>query len=367
MSIRNHNVAVVTLRNEESNSDSQNIPVHRLPAIHFPVKNYFKHLRISSIYPHNYFTICQIARNLKTDVILLVNHYLDVAFPAIVAAKTAGIPLICSVGTQLQSSNPRRDKILNIVDRLICGHLIFPSCQRIIAWDTQILQYLEDVHGKKITEKTDIINYGVNGDIDVFMKHQHDYELCNQILGVGAVIEQRSFVPLIKAFSLVAEQFPKVSLKIVGHVYHDEAVKLCHHLKLSHRVTFTGELPHNTVMKEFEKSDIYYVSLTGKYVGLGTATIESMLMGIPAVANVPADLLGKAILRDGEDIMLADGNSPETIAEKIRLLLRNKTLREKIGQNGRHFIHGNLNWSIVARDMENVFNSVIEEHRNGRA
>lgn len=156
------------------------------------------------------------------------------------------------------------------------------------------MRYLGDVHGSQVTGKSVIINYGVNGDPRTFLEHRHDYRPHNQILGVGAVVEQRDFMPLVRAFHLLAREFPRLRLKIIGHVYYDAPRKFAEAHGLGGRVVFTGELPHREVLEELGHSDLFFASLTGRYVGLGTATIESMLMGVPTVANVYADLLGKA-------------------------------------------------------------------------
>lgn len=349
---RGHSVTVVALSNSEQDHESYPFHVHRLPSLHVPFLPFFKHFRISTAYPGNFKRMQELARQCKADVIILVNHYLDTAFLAAYAANTLGIPLICSVGTQLQSSDPWRHRLLNSLDRLICGNLVFPHCTLIVAWDREILRYLTDVHGVAIAKKCAIVNYGVNGDPSLLLNHQHDYALHNQILCIGSVIKQRSYVPLVRAFSLIAEEFPELQIKIIGHVYHDEAVRTADQLGVANRVIFTGELPHSKVLEELSRSDAYYVSLTGRYLGLGTATIEAMLMGVPSVANVPGDLLGTVHIDDGVHLVIADDSAPEAIAGKLRKVLGDRELRSRVGQGGRRLIQEQMNWGKVAQDME---------------
>ncbi len=358
LAVRGHAVTVVTLRNAGADDSRQPFQVIRLPSLHIPIQNYFKHFRISSCFPGNYTTLSRVARATRAQSIVLVNHYLDIAFPAIHAARCNHIPLICSVGTQIQSARPLRHKILNRLDRLICGRVIFPFCSRIVSWDNEILRYLDDVHGSKVTGKSVTINYGVNGDPGAFLDHHHDYGLHDQVLGVGAVIEQRDFMPLVQAFCLLAREFPRLRLKIIGHVYHDAARKFAEMHGLGARVVFTGERPHEEVLEELKRSDLFFASLTGRYIGLGTATIESMLMGVPTVANVPADLLGKARLKDMEDIVLLKDLSPDHIFEKLRSLIENRDLRRRIGQGGRAFVNEHMSWSKVAGDYEELLRSL---------
>ncbi|MBU3584078.1 glycosyltransferase family 4 protein [Polynucleobacter sp. 15G-AUS-farblos] len=354
-----HTIKVITPKNKETEVDNDELEVLRIPALKVPLPGFFKHFRVTSLFPRNYSLIDAAANNMNADVILLVNHYLDIAFPAIYAAKKRKIPLFCSIGTQLQSLNPYRNKILKVLDQIICGYLVFPSCRKIIAWDKQIEQYLIDTHGNNILQKTEIVNYGVNGNPNFYLKNQHDYQTKFQILGVGAVSEQRSFIPLVKAFALIATDFPNLHLKIIGHIYYDEAVKVAERLNISDRITFAGELSHNEVLTEMMNSDVFYSSLTGQYVGLGTATIESMLVGLPTIVNCPLDILGNEKLSDMVNIIHCPGLDPKVIAVKLKDILANPDLRKKIGGNGRDFVIKNMSWIKVSQDMTSLFKAEI--------
>jgi len=357
---RGHRVTVVTLGETASHRNEAGLDAHRLPAFQLPLKGFFKHFRLCSAKPSNWSRLVRIARDADADVLFLVNHYLDIAFPAAWTAGRLRIPLICSVGTQLQSLNPRRHRILNILDWLICGHLVFPFCDRIIAWDSQIWQYLQDVHGDAVIRKTEIVNYGVNGDAADLLAREKDYASSGVILGVGAVSEQRSFVPLVKAFAILARDIPDLRLRIVGHVYYDEAVRIAAQHGVGRKVEFLGEQSHDTVIDEMACADAFYSSLTGKYTGLGTATIEAMLLGVPAVVNTPLDLLGKAMLVDGQHLIHSPDLDPEMIAARIRPLLLDEGIRRRVGLGGREFVNRYLNWEVVAQDLEAILEELAD-------
>src|SRR5207249_761774 len=172
LATRGHRIRVATLQNQEAGADMFPFPVDRFRALHFPVRSYFKHFRISSCFPSNYRRLKEIAVTHKSDVVFLINHYLDIAFPTMYAARMLGVPLVCSVGTQLQSLRSSRHAILNMGDRLICGFLVFPFCRKILAWDTQILAYLRDVQGPMVVSRTVIVNFGPHGDCQALLAHE---------------------------------------------------------------------------------------------------------------------------------------------------------------------------------------------------
>lgn len=348
-----HKVEVVTL-GEPGTVFEEGLKVHRLAAISMPLAGFFKHFRLCAWNPANWWRLYRIARQSGAEAILLVNHYLDIAFPARFAAWLNRIPLVCSVGTQLQSLNPRRNLILNVLDRLVCGLFVFPGCTRIVAWDTQIRQYLQDVQGSEILRKVVIVNYGVNGDSSRLSAIRHDYRYKGVIIGVGAVSEQRSFVPLVRAFALLHKEFPGLRLRIIGHVYYDEAVMVARSLGISDSVAFVGEQSHDQIIKEMDGADVFYSSLTGKYAAMGTATIEAMLLAVPTVANTPLDLLGTVSMENNRDLIQSLDFDPGNIADCIKPLLLNEAFRRAVGEGGREFVGRYLNWKVVAKDMENV-------------
>jgi glycosyltransferase involved in cell wall biosynthesis len=198
-----------------------------------------------------------------------------------------------------------------------------------------------------------VIPYGYHGEV----KHsfiRHDYGYHGQIIGVGAVIEQRNFIFSMGIFKELLKEFPNLKFKIIGHVYYTESVKRCEELGLGGKVIFSGELPHGEVLQEMERSDIYMGIFSGKYVGLGTATIESMLMGVPVVANVPSDLFYENRLQDMEEYAFADTGRADEVKRKVSHLLRNEALREKIGKGGQNFVRTYLNWECIAEKVGNL-------------
>jgi len=357
-----HQVEVVTLGDVGTGIDD-GLTVHRMAAISLPLAGFFKHFRLCAWNPANWWRLYRIARRSGVEAILLVNHYLDIAFPARFAAWLNRIPLVCSVGTQLQSLNPLRNRILNVLDRLVCGLLVFPGCTRVVAWDTQIRQYLQDVQGKQILRKVVIVNYGVNGDPDRLLSRQHNYETNDEILGVGAVSEQRSFVPLVKACAQLAPKYPQLRLRIVGHVYYDAASRLAAELGMADRIEFVGEMSHEQVIAQMQRATVFYSSLTGQYVGLGTATIEAMLLGLPTVVNTPLDLLGTGVLVDRQHLIQCTSDDPAEIAARLELLLADADLRRRVGEGGRAFVNQYLNWDVVAQKMANVLRQAADEAR----
>lgn len=351
-----HNVTLVTAKNRQAEEDNYPFKIYRLQSLHINVNSSFKHLRFCSIFPSNYSKLVSLAREHRIEVIILVNHYLDIAFPAIFCSLRLRKPLFISVGTQMQSLNPFRNRILRLLDRIICGRLIFPFSTKIISWDSEIERYIKEVQREKVWRKSVIIPFGSNVDSSQTDNYRHDYKRIDQIVGIGAIISQRDYLFNLRVFNELLKQFPNLRLRIIGHIYIQSPKALAKELGIYDKVDFLGEVPHEVVVDELKKSALHWMMLSGEYVGLGTATLEAMSLGIPCVSNVPENLFGNRLLKDMENFIFADKNVC-SVNSKITGVLLDEPLRKRIGENGRYFIRRHLSWDTVARSMTEHFHN----------
>ncbi len=56
-----------------------------------------------------------------------------------------------------------------------------------------------------------------------------------------------------------------------------------------------------------------------------------------------------------------NGRAPGAVAAKIRRLLSDRDLRERVGRGGRDFVRRHLNWDRVGEKMENLLLGVVHE------
>lgn len=355
LSNRGWNVTVVAADNKDLRCEDFPFKVVKLSSIHINLRSYFKHLRFCSFNPSNYRQLVKIAAEHKADLIILVNHYLDIAFPAIWTSRKLKIPLVVSVGTQMQSSNPIMNAILRFLDRLICGRLIFPNVKAIISWDSEIERYIREVQRPKIAQKSVIIPFGPNGDTALSLDFKKDYSKKSRvILGVGAVISQRNYLFHIKVMQHLLKYEPNLTLRIVGHQYTQQPKLLAEELGISANVQFLGELPHAQVLEEMRSADIHWMMLSASFVGLGTATLEAMALGIPVVSNSPENLIGAGRLKDMENYIFTDGINPVEFANKLWPIMEDSKALETIGLGGRNLVCQYLNWNFVASEYSRM-------------
>ena len=84
-----------------------------------------------------------------------------------------------------------------------------------------------------------------------------------------------------------------------------------------------------------------------------------MIMGVPVISNAPADLFGDISLIDMKNYVYTNTNDLNSVVNKVKKVLNDKNLREKIGKGGRKFITNNLNWNYVIEKIEKVMSIKI--------
>ena len=99
--------------------------------------------------------------------------------------------------------------------------------------------------------------------------------------------------------------------------------------------------------------------VTGPFKSLGTAPLEAMLCGMAVVNDIPEDLLGKDVLRNWQNIVLVDSQSPACVAEAISRLLLNPELRCRIADGGRQFVMEHMSWDKIVQQMEQLYARVL--------
>lgn len=160
---------------------------------------------------------------------------------------------------------------------------------------------------------------------------------------VGDVIEALRYLPENIKFLILGEGPLEKDLKLLVTRY-----------ELQNRVSFLGHIEHSEMMKYFEKADIFIRPSLSE--GLGSAFLEAMAAGVPVIATPVGGI--PDFLRDGETGLFCEIRNPKSIAEKVKLLLENETLRNKIIANAKEMVVENYDWNLIAEKMKSILNQL---------
>ncbi|GLH64253.1 glycosyltransferase [Parageobacillus sp. G301] len=213
---------------------------------------------------------------------------------------------------------------------------------------------------KKYTNKAvEVTPFGV--DITKFKPLPKAEEKREVTIGtVKALSDKYGIADLIKAFAKIRNDYPNTNLLIVGDgPQRKEYELLAEQLGVRDVTTFTGRVPNTDVPKYINKMDIFAVPSTEDSESFGVAAVEAMACGVPVVVSNVGGL--PEVVKDGITGLVVPKESPEKLAEAFETLLRDPSLRSKMGEKGILHVKEHYNWIENASRMLHLYKQTLNE------
>ena len=209
------------------------------------------------------------------------------------------------------------------------------------------------------------VNFKVNHngiDINQFYSYKNQDELkdkygCETILSfIGLMTQDIGIHNLIQIFPEVIKSNKDTNLILIGWgSYKDYILNLIKKLRLSNHVHFLGIKPHNQIPYYMNNSDIGIGRITHKKMWrymIPVKCLEYMACKKPLISTP----ISQDIIKNNDVGILLKRNFNNTeLIDKLTMLIEDKGLRIKLGENGAKKIHQNFKWD----DIMNNFNSDI--------
>jgi len=130
-------------------------------------------------------------------------------------------------------------------------------------------------------------------------------------------------------------------------------------LKVADRVRFLGRIDHQDLPKYLKISDIFIRPSLSE--GLGNSFLEAMAAGIPVIGTPVGGIIDflhdpSTGSRRASTGLFCQVRNPNSIAEKVLLLVNDKLLREEIVSNAEALVDKFYDWDRIAEKMNNIFN-----------
>ena len=177
------------------------------------------------------------------------------------------------------------------------------------------------------------------------------------VLYVGRIEPLKGVDILLQAFSLM-ENVNETRLMIVGGNVNQVSEMarlrlLSTELSIDHKVTFTGPVAHSELPDYYNATDVF--ALPSYYESFGLVALEAMACGKPVVASRVGGL--KTLVKHGVSGYLIPWRCADPFADKLDILLKNKSLNRKMGEAARSAAV-NLSWSSTADSLWDLYNDL---------
>jgi len=155
-----------------------------------------------------------------------------------------------------------------------------------------------------------------------------------------------------------ALHFPEADYVIAGDGIMAQELRTSAAKRNLTNVTFLGSLTAPTLRREYQQADIFL--FPSKWEGSPKVILEAAACGVPVIAR--KDYCPETAV-DGETGYLV--GSDEEMYDRLRDLLNNPELRQKLGRAGR-VLSETFDWDLIAKRWEAIFQQLILRRANGR-
>jgi phosphatidyl-myo-inositol dimannoside synthase len=176
------------------------------------------------------------------------------------------------------------------------------------------------------------------------------------LLTVARLAAHKGIDTGLRVLAALRVEFPDLRYAIVGSgVQRTQLETLAKDLAVEDRVRFLGHVPEADLPALYNCAEVYLglsrtVALMAE--GFGISLTEASACGLPLVGGLGGGI--PDAIRDGETGILVDSNLPELATEAVRLLLRNRDLGRRLGENGRRAAEQHYNWDRVAAEFHRI-------------
>lgn len=177
------------------------------------------------------------------------------------------------------------------------------------------------------------------------------------ILFVGRFIRQKGIIELILSMKIIAKKQKDAVLLMVGDGPLRQAIiNLSKKLGLEKSVYLYGPVDYDDMPSVYRSGDVLVLpSITTKTwtEQFGYVLVEAMASGIPVVASSCGAI--PEVVRNGENGFLVRPGNPVELSEKIVQLLKDDSLREKLGKKGRLTVESRYSLKNVVPKLKNLY------------
>lgn len=226
---------------------------------------------------------------------------------------------------------------------------LYNKCQTVYVPSLPVLKELKD-HG---FETVEFLPHGVDNNI-FNSAHKSDEWKINlgidnkfALLFAGRLVWEKGLQTLVDTYKILSAQRSDVAFVLAGDGPLKDELK-----SMMPEAIFLGQQSVNYLAVSFASSDVFVFPSTTET--FGNVTLEAMASGLPPVCVKEGGAYG--MIKDGLTGYIARPRNPIDIADKINILLNNKTLRESISLSALQYAR--------TQSWENNFKRLFQSYEN---
>ncbi|KZX14498.1 GDP-mannose-dependent alpha-(1-6)-phosphatidylinositol monomannoside mannosyltransferase [Methanobrevibacter cuticularis] len=289
-----------------------------------------------------------VGKKLNLDIIVGYNFITYVSAWKI--SKKLNIPCVARYHDVWINSWIKNVGIFGIFGEIIERYLLSRNLALIVAVSNFTAKNLENYFPKeKIATVHNIVEFN-----NVTSEKYND----TTISCVSRLVEYKRIEDLILAMDILVKEYPDLKCKIIGTGPMEEKIRLMiHDRSLNDNIELCGFVEkHIDVLKVINSSSIF--CLPSEVEGFGIVIVEALGCEVPFVASNIPPVMEASGEKGGLFFQVRDSND---LAKKIKLILDNKDLYEKLKNEGKEQ-YNKYHGKYIAKKLENLYKKTIDRY-----
>ena len=293
----------------------------------------------------------------QNQIDIIQGHLLSSNLYAALTGAICRIPVVATFHGQVDINH--RDRLLGLKCRLInrgARSLVFVS--------EQLRRYYRE--STKLTpEIMTCIHNGIDptrfsGAFERRLRNELGIGDREMLIGaVGNMRPAKGYDVLLRAAALIKQDTPGCRFVIIGDPAPPDLAKelaaLHHALGLGDTVRYLGF--RTDVYDALKSLDIFV--LTSRSEGFSIATVEAMAAGVPTIATRCGG--PEEIIRDGEDGLLVENDSPEAVAAGLKRLIVGQAFRERLAARASETVQSRFSTTAMISAYSRLYEHLTHE------
>jgi len=131
--------------------------------------------------------------------------------------------------------------------------------------------------------------------------------------------------------------------------------KMIKDFKLENKVFLLGDMVYAEIPKHVALADIFVRPSLAE--GFGIVFLEAMAVNVAVIGTPVGGIVD--FLKQNENGLMCEPRNPKDIAEKIEILIKNKSLQERLIKNGKKMVDEVYNWDKISRKLISVYKDIF--------
>jgi L-malate glycosyltransferase len=270
------------------------------------------------------------------------------------AAQKSGIPTVVSLhDVALQILLQHRDMFRLV--RWAMNYVVVTRAKHLIANS----DYTYNMLDRSTRRKTRVINNFFSPDLESLIPR--DVEKSDYIVSVLMGFSHRKNAETaLKAFAEVRKKHPRLEYRLVGAEMEENGLAhkyACEH-GLEEGVKFLGQMPFKEVMRQISRAKA--LLHPAREESFGMVLLEAMVARTAVIGGKNSGYV-PTLLDNGSTGLLCDVESPASIAEAIRQVVENDTLREQLEESGYAFAQNTYSADAIIQQHLDYYATILDK------